>query len=72
MTRNKLKTGLIIINTDTRRSGVVIDWGLKNVNIFRYMPLPASKKKADAVRVWTSSGKTVEVWPISSVKEYVA
>ena len=69
MTRRRLRTGLIIRNEETKKTGVVIDWGLKNVRFLGYMPLPAYSKKAEAVRVWTSSGKTIEVWPIASIRE---
>jgi hypothetical protein len=67
MKHGKLRTGQIIRNVETKKTGVIIDWGLKNVKFLGYMPLPAYNKMADAVRVWTSSGKTIEVWPLASV-----
>ena len=64
----KLRTGLVVINTDTNNTGVVIDWGVKNKRFSRYLPLPAYDKMADWVRVWTSSGKAIEVWPLRTVR----
>jgi len=67
MTHNKLRTGLVVINADTNNTGVVIDWGVKDKRLSRYLPLPAYNKMADWVRVWTSSGKAIEVWPLRTV-----
>jgi hypothetical protein len=68
MTHNKLRTGLLITNTETNSTGVVIDWGVKDGRLTRYLPLPAYNKMADWVRVWTSSGKTIEVWPLHTIR----
>lgn len=68
MTRQKLRTGLFVVNSETNTDGVVIDWGIRDIKLRRYVPFPAYIKTAEWVRVWTSSGKTMEVWPFASIK----
>ncbi len=67
MKHGRLRTGQIIRHKATNKTGVVIDWGLGNVRFLNYLPLPAYNKTADSVRVSTSSGKLIEVWPLAAV-----
>jgi hypothetical protein len=64
----KLRTGLIITNTETNNTGVVIDWGIKDKRLSRYLPLPAYNKMGEWVRVWTSSGQAIEVWSLRTIR----
>jgi hypothetical protein len=68
MKRNKLRTGVVITNVETNHTGVVIDWGIKDYRLRRYLPLPAYNKMAEWVRVWTSSGRAIEVWPLQTIR----
>lgn len=60
---NKLRKGLILLNTSSLGKGVVIDWGISG-RFHEY--IPSEKELPSIVRVWTKG--EIELWPLTAVR----
>lgn len=56
---SEIRKGAVIKHKNSKKKGIVIDWGIYNQKYKRYVL--TKKETADCLRVWTSSA--IEVWP---------